>query len=82
MIDDAKAGEAFHHAFYLATHIVYAVGAYSVLKTSEKDVPWLFKYCRESLKFWLRRAQAKAKAGGHDTEAGDKIYVDIDGIAE
>jgi hypothetical protein len=80
--NDAAIGEAFHHAFYLATHIVYAIGAYSVVKTSEKDVPWLYKYCRESLRFWMRRAKAKAQAGGHDTVAGKEIYVDIDGVAE
>jgi hypothetical protein len=81
-IDDTAMGEAFHHAFYLATHIVYAIGAYSVVKTSEKEVPWLYKYCRESLKFWMKRAKAKAKAGGHDTAEGREIYVDVDGVAE
>jgi hypothetical protein len=61
----------YHHAFYLATHIVYAIGAYSVVKTSERDVPWLYKYCRQSMRFWMRRARQKAKLGGH--QGGGKV---------
>ena len=60
------ARQAYHDAFYLATHIVYAIGAYSVVKTNERDVPWLYKYCRQSLRFWMRRAARKDRLGGHD----------------
>jgi hypothetical protein len=79
--NDEEAREEFHHAFYLATHIVYAIGAYSSIKTTESDVPWLYKYCKNCLKFWVKRARRKAKAGGHEGEGKD-IYVDVDGIAE
>jgi len=77
--DDNRA--SFHDAFYLATHIVYAVGAYSVVKTVERDVPWLYKYCRMSLRMWLKRATKKDRLGGHDG-GGRDVYVDVDGIAE
>jgi hypothetical protein len=80
--DDEDAAGEFHHAFYLATHIVYAIGAYSVVKTSAKDCPWLYKYCRQSLKHLMKRARRKDKLGGHGTPEGAEVYVDVDGIAE
>ena len=50
-----------HHqdSFYLATHIVYALSAYSGIKTREKDVPWLYRYIRRSLVYWMKQAKKK-----------------------
>jgi hypothetical protein len=62
----------FHDSFYLATHIVYALSAYSGIKTRERDVPWLYRYCRRSFVYWMKNAKCKLK----DTST----YVDIDGV--
>eukprot|EP00947_MAST-08B_sp_MAST-8B-sp1_P000735 g735.t1 len=45
----------FHHSFYLATHIVYALSAYCSIKTTEKDCPWLFRYLRVSMMHWMKQ---------------------------
>ena len=82
--------QEFHHSFFLATHIVYALGAYSAIKTHVKDAPWLYHYLRISMKYWMRQAGRRRKAlvdyGGNEDDGvlvGDKfVYVDIDGVAE
>ena len=53
---DGPGGDDFHHSFFLATHIIYALGAYSAIKTREQDCPWLYKYLRVSMRFWMREA--------------------------
>ena len=65
---------AFHHSFYLATHIVYVQSAYNAIKASEREIPWLYRYVRTCFRYWMRRAKAA------ETNAGP--YVDIDGVAE
>jgi hypothetical protein len=62
----------FHDSFYLATHIVYALSAYSGIKTRERDVPWLYRYCRRSFVYWMKNAKRKLK--------DVSTYVDIDGV--
>ena len=73
-----KAGEPFsndfHHSFYLATHIVYVQSAYNAIKASEREIPWLYKYVRQSFRFWMRQVKEQKK--------DPSVYVDIDGIAE
>jgi len=73
-----KAGEHFtndfHHSFYLATHIVYVQSAYNAIKASEREIPWLYKYVRQSFRYWMRQAREQKK--------DPDVYVDIDGIAE
>eukprot|EP00656_Telonema_subtile_P053730 TRINITY_DN7848_c0_g2_i2.p1 TRINITY_DN7848_c0_g2~~TRINITY_DN7848_c0_g2_i2.p1 ORF type:complete len:326 (+),score=72.20 TRINITY_DN7848_c0_g2_i2:154-1131(+) len=66
----------FHDSFYLATHIVYALSAYSSIKTNEREVPWLYKYCRKGLRYWmsLHRKNQKSKSEEH--------FIDVDGAAE
>ena len=48
--------DLFHDSFYLATHIVYALSAYSSIKTEESAVPWLYKYCRK-VRGWVVSAK-------------------------
>lgn len=64
----------YQDSFYLATHIVYAISAYSGIKTHEKDVPWLYRYVRRSLVYWMRQARAKL--------TDPEVYVDVDGVGE
>jgi len=80
-LNDEEGKSKFHHSFYLATHIIYAIGAYSSVKTEAKAIPWLYGYCRKSLKFWMKRAHLKDKLMKNG-DSGDSIYVDVDGIAE
>lgn len=40
----------FHHSFYLATHIVYVQSAYNAIKANEREIPWLYKYVRQSVR--------------------------------
>ena len=53
---DGPGGDDFHASFFLATHIIYALGAYSAIKTRERDCPWLYKYLRISMRFWMKEA--------------------------
>lgn len=53
---DGPGGDDFHASFFLATHIIYALGAYSAIKTREQDCPWLYKYLRISMRFWMKEA--------------------------
>ena len=53
---DGPGAPDFHHSFYLATHIVYALGAYQAIKTAEVDCPWLFKYLRVSMRYWMKES--------------------------
>jgi hypothetical protein len=73
-----KGGEgfnnAFHHSFYLATHIVYVQSAYNAIKASEREIPWLYRYVRSSMRFWMKQVKAQ--------RADPSVYVDIDGIGE
>jgi len=67
--------EEYDDAFYLATHIVFAISAYSAVKTEQKDAPWLYSYIRGAFKFWLKKMKIKEK------EDPDE-YVDIDAVGE
>lgn len=64
----------FHHSFYLATHIVYVQSAYNAIKADQRQIPWLYRYVRQSMRFWMRQVKLQQK----DPE----VYVDIDGIGE
>lgn len=66
----------FHDSFYMATHVVFAISAYSAIKTNPKDVPWLFDYCRRSALYWVK--QAWMRSSGRQSDR----LVDIDGLAE
>eukprot|EP00927_Polykrikos_kofoidii_P065757 TRINITY_DN61473_c0_g1_i1.p1 TRINITY_DN61473_c0_g1~~TRINITY_DN61473_c0_g1_i1.p1 ORF type:complete len:580 (+),score=81.71 TRINITY_DN61473_c0_g1_i1:3-1742(+) len=70
--------DAFFHSYYLATHIAFAISAYTAIKTvsgTPTGLPtWLCKYIWESIKYNLRRARRQEK--------NPSIYVDIDAIAE
>ena len=70
----------FHHAFYLATHIVYVQSAYNAIKANEREIPWLYRYVRQSMRFWMRQVKAHAKEMREEGESD--IYIDIDGIGE
>merc|ERR1712070_937836 len=65
---------AFHHSFYLATHIVYVQSAYNAIKANEREIPWLYRYVRASFRYLMKQVREKEK----DPE----VYVDIDGIGE
>ena len=75
---DVGEEDEYDDAFYLATHIVFAISAYSATKTDEKDVPWLYAYVRGAFKHWRKNMRHSLRSGKHDTE----YYVDIDGIGE
>mmetsp|Transcript_41570 Transcript_41570/g.114514 ORF Transcript_41570/g.114514 Transcript_41570/m.114514 type:complete len:533 (+) Transcript_41570:57-1655(+) len=66
----------FHDSFYLATHVVFAISAYSAIKTNPKDVPWLFEYNRRAALYWVK--QAWMRLSGRQSDR----LVDIDGLAE
>jgi hypothetical protein len=66
----------FHDSFYLVTHIAFAISAYSAIKTSTKDAPWLYDYNRRACKYWVKMADQRI-SGRHS----DRL-VDIDGLAE
>merc|ERR1712217_859860 len=70
--DDYK----FHDCVYFVTHIVFAISAYSAIKTSAKDVPWLFDYNRRSCLYWTK--QGWRRLSGRQPNR----LVDIDGLAE
>jgi hypothetical protein len=53
---DGPGGDDFHCSLFLATHIIYALGAYQSIKTKEKDCPWLYRYLRISMRHWMRQA--------------------------
>ena len=64
----------FHHSFYLATHIVYVQSAYNAIKADERQIPWLYRYVRQSMRYWMRQVREQKK--------DPDVYVDIDGIGE
>lgn len=66
---------AFHHCFYFVTHIVFAISAYSAIKTRTSDVPWLYDYCRRSCLYWTKQAWRRF------SKQPDRL-VDIDALAE
>lgn len=66
----------FHDCFYFVTHIVFAISAYSAIKTCSKDVPWLFKYNQRSCLYWTK--QGWKRLSGRQSDR----LVDIDGLAE
>jgi len=66
----------FHDSFYLATHIVFAISAYSAIKTNPKDVPWLFDYNRRSCTYWVQQSWCRFSG-----KQADRL-VDIDGLSE
>merc|ERR1711907_684397 len=70
------AGFKFHDSFYLATHIVYALSAYSSIQTREREVPWLYSFCRKGLLYWMKLHRKNKK----NPEAGH--FIDVDGTAE
>jgi len=73
-----KAGEGFtdgfHHSFYLATHIVYVQSAYNAIKADQREIPWLYRYVRQSFRYWMRQVKAQ--------KTDPDVYVDLDGIGE
>jgi len=75
----------FHDSFYLATHIVYAINAYQSIPTHQRDAPWLYKYIRVALTYWMKMAWRGDKPRLKPKEKnkfGVNEVVDIDGIAE
>ena len=59
----------FSHARQV-THIIFALSAYSSIKLKESVAPSLFKYCRRSLRMWIKRAwdnntDLERKGAGH-----------------
>ena len=88
VLDPPPYSDNFADCFYLATHIFYALSAYSGVKGAERDVPWLYRYLRRCFSYWMKRARAKQKGidalerGEVPDEHPDEIYVDVDGIAE
>ena len=64
----------FHHSFYLATHIVYCQSAYNAIKSSEREIPWLYAYIRKSFRYWMRCVKQQ--------RSDPSVYVDVDGIGE
>ena len=76
----ASDGDGFHDAFYLATHIGYAISAYSAVQAPiQRLVPWLDKYIRHSFRHIMGNWKRRDKLG--DTGERD-TYVDIDGVGE
>ena len=73
-----RAGEdfsqGFHDSFYLATHIVYVQSAYNAIKADQREIPWLYRYVRQSFRFWMRQVKLQ--------KSDPSVYVDIDGIGE
>ena len=66
--------DGFHHSFYLATHIVYVQSAYNAIKADQREIPWLYRYVRQSFRYWMRQVKEQKK--------DPDVYVDIDGIGE
>ena len=56
------------------THIVYVQSAYNAIKASEREIPWLYRYVRQSMRYWTRMIKEYKK--------DNTTYVDVDGIAE
>jgi len=53
---DGPGGDDFHCSLFLATHIIYALGAYQSIKTKEIDCPWLYRYLRVSMRYWMKQS--------------------------
>jgi hypothetical protein len=49
----------FQDSFYLATHVVYAMSAYSGIKVAVEDCPWVYRYIRKSYRFWMKQDKLK-----------------------
>lgn len=75
---------AFHDSFYLATHIVFGFSAYSAIKTSNGDCPWVYTYIRKCLRYWMKMArlrdkkERRAAAAAADIEAEDAAKPALD----
>merc|ERR1712216_181496 len=54
---------------------LFAHSAYSAIQTHVRDAPWLYRYIRRVLAFWLKTAKLKETKD-------ESIYVDVDAIAE
>ena len=55
----------FQDSFYLATHVVYAMSAYSGIKVAVEDCPWVYRYIRKSYRFWMKQDKLKrTQVGG------------------
>ena len=54
--------------FYLVTHIVFALSAYSSIKVKESLAPSLFSYTRKSLRHWMKLARRDPFGGGIDVD--------------
>lgn len=68
--NDSASG-AFHDSFYLATHIIFGFSAYSAIKTSNGDCPWVYTYIRKCLRYWMKMARLRDK--GRGTGGGEDI---------
>jgi len=79
---DAK--KHFHDSFYLATHIVYGINAYQSIPTHQRDAPWLYKFIRSALMYWMKMAWRgdKPQLKQRENKHGIQEVVDIDGVAE
>merc|ERR1712166_1603216 len=79
------AEQHFHDSFYLATHTVYAINAYQSIPTHQRDAPWLYKYVRVSLNYWMKMAwkgdRPRLKPKKKNKHGIDEV-VDIDGVGE
>ena len=67
-----KSAQESSDDFYLVTHIVFALSAYSSIKVRESAAPSLFAYTRKSLRSWMKLAR-------RDPFHTD---IDVDGVAE
>lgn len=79
------AAQHFHDSFYLATHTVYAINAYQSIPTHQRDAPWLYKYIRVALNYWMKMAwrgdRPRLKPKKKNKHGIDEV-VDIDGVGE
>eukprot|EP01065_Artemidia_motanka_P015644 TRINITY_DN19383_c0_g1_i1.p1 TRINITY_DN19383_c0_g1~~TRINITY_DN19383_c0_g1_i1.p1 ORF type:complete len:590 (+),score=174.67 TRINITY_DN19383_c0_g1_i1:55-1824(+) len=90
--NSAAAYAAFEDDFYLVVHVAFTLTAFSTVAGSEADVPWVYRYVRKALRFWVKRARHNAKVKRArerdgltaDDPAGLSLmqYVDVDGVAE
>jgi hypothetical protein len=72
----------FHDAFYLATHIGYALSAYSAVRAPlERLVPWLDSYVRHSFRHYMAVWERNDARGLGCADPGAE-YVDTDALGE
>jgi len=69
---DGPGGEDFHCSLFLATHIIYALGAYQSIKTRESDCPWLYRYLRISMRHWMRQSWKLERQKKHNRSVMDQ----------